>query len=258
MEQHGGKPSRLGMAVFFMVDGKRACWQASDREMQGGVYLDPTGKPKTYDFVTSERTVEGIYSLEGDTLRLCYDMGSESKRPGQFITKKGTQQVLIVLKRIHGPEVFPFRLADGTRAFPQLIEKGEKSPPPQTAPTPRDSGPGPYKMPTEKDRHSNVKEEPTGKVLPGTSTFKERETKLQGTPTTVIVQNAKIVIAPGERIRLKPVKTASGGRVRLEMGGITIEVPRLTIQSEGKTTQIEATETGDTLTSRSFSGSEDK
>jgi hypothetical protein len=89
--------------------------------------LEPTAKPKTFDLATSTRTIEGIYSLEGDTLRLCYDAKGveESKRPGGFLTKKGSPQVLLVLKRTHGPEVFPFRLADGTRAFPTIIEKAK-------------------------------------------------------------------------------------------------------------------------------------
>jgi RNA polymerase sigma factor (sigma-70 family) len=133
--ESGGQRSKSEKAVF-MVDGKRACLQGRDGEMQGGLYLEPASKPKSYDLAMSTRTIEGIYSLHGDTLRLCYAMGLESKRPGAFITKRGTQQVLIVLKRIHGPEVFPFRLADGTRAFPTLIEKA-KTTPPQIAPTPK-------------------------------------------------------------------------------------------------------------------------
>jgi hypothetical protein len=99
--------------------------------MQGGLYLDSTSKPKTYDFVMSEKTIEGIYSLDGDTLRLCHD----TKRPVSFTTQKDRQQVLFVLRRIHGPEVFPYRLADGTRAFPTLIEREKKATPPQNAPT---------------------------------------------------------------------------------------------------------------------------
>jgi RNA polymerase sigma factor (sigma-70 family) len=155
--EQGGKPAKLEKAVF-MVDGKRACWQTSDFEMQGGLYLDPTNKPKTYDLAMSTKTMEGIYSLEGDTLRLCYDMGAESKRQGRFITEKGSQQVLFVLKRTHGPEVFPCILPDGTRAFPTVIEKKAttpppidattplpieraKTPPPQTAPQPKESTP---------------------------------------------------------------------------------------------------------------------
>src|SRR5262249_2987172 len=131
--EQGGKPAKLEKAVF-MVDGKRACWQTSETEMQGGLYLDPISKPKTYDFVMSERTIEGIYSLDGATLRLCHD----TKRPVGFATQKDSQQVLFVLKRIHGPEVFPYRLADGSRAFPPVIETVKKAtPPPQNAPTPK-------------------------------------------------------------------------------------------------------------------------
>jgi hypothetical protein len=45
-----------------------------------------------------------------------------------------------VLKRIHGPEAFPYRLADGSRAFPPVIERVKKAtPPPQEAPTPKDN-----------------------------------------------------------------------------------------------------------------------
>ena len=62
MEQ-GGEPCKLEKAVF-MVDGKRACFQSSDREIQGGLYLDATRTPKTYDLAMSTRTIEGIYSLE--------------------------------------------------------------------------------------------------------------------------------------------------------------------------------------------------
>jgi hypothetical protein len=69
--------------------------------------------------------MEGIYSLDGDMLRLCYvryDLETEAKRPVGFATEKGSQQVLLVLKRTHGPEVFPYQLADGSRAFPSVIE----------------------------------------------------------------------------------------------------------------------------------------
>jgi uncharacterized protein (TIGR03067 family) len=128
--ESGGERSKLEKAVF-MVDGKRACWQTSDGEIQGGLYLDATRTPKTYDLAMTTRTIEGIYSQEGDTLRLCYDLGADPKRPGSFITEKGTpMQVLIVLKRTFGPEVFPYRLADGTRAFPTLIEQKGTTPPP--------------------------------------------------------------------------------------------------------------------------------
>jgi RNA polymerase sigma factor (sigma-70 family) len=154
----GRKPSRLDRPVVFMVDGKRACWQASDWEMQGGLYLDPTSKPRSYDLAMSERTIEGIYSLEGDTLRLCYDMAAESKRPVSFKTEKGSQHVLVVLKRTHGPEGFPFRLPDGTRAFPTIVEKTrrEPTPPPQVVPQPKADKPNAYKPAEKVARVGNI------------------------------------------------------------------------------------------------------
>jgi RNA polymerase sigma factor (sigma-70 family) len=158
----GGQPTGFDDAVF-MVDGKRACWQAKDSEIQGGLYLGPTSKPKAYDLATSTRTIEGIYSLEGDTLRLCYDMTTDSKRPAGFITEKGSHRLLVVLKRTHGPEVFPFLLADGTRAFPTMIERKDSPPRPITA-QPR--APGPIygtqarDLPKDQPRHKAVKDAP--------------------------------------------------------------------------------------------------
>jgi hypothetical protein len=75
-------------------------------------------------------TIEGIYSLDGDTLRLRYDLGYGAKRPAGFTIEKDKNQVLLVLKRTYGPEIFP--LADGTRSFPTLDEL--KPPPPEAPP----------------------------------------------------------------------------------------------------------------------------
>jgi RNA polymerase sigma factor (sigma-70 family) len=182
--EQGGKPAKLEKAVF-MVDGKRACWQTCEFEMQGGLYLDPTSKPKTYDFVMSERTIEGIYSLDGGTLRLCQG----TKRPVGFATRKDSQ-VLFVLKRIHGPEVFPFRLPDGTRAFPPFFEKKGKTPlPPQTAPTPKDGSLTPYKM---ADRTAKV-----GRIIIVGNTKTE---------TSVILK--MIPLSPGDVLDYQALRTA--------------------------------------------------
>lgn len=132
--ESGAKPSKSETALF-MVDGKRACWQTSTGDIEGGLYVNPSTQPKTYDFVTSARTLEGIYSLEGDTLTLCYDYTYECERPCEFSTKNHNQRFLVVLKRIFGAEMFPFRRADGSRAFPRLIENlNEAKPRPTQVP----------------------------------------------------------------------------------------------------------------------------
>lgn len=47
----GGMPVKNGKAVF-MVRGNRVCWQTSDVELNGGLYLDPTSHPKAYDIAS--------------------------------------------------------------------------------------------------------------------------------------------------------------------------------------------------------------
>jgi RNA polymerase sigma factor (sigma-70 family) len=137
--ERGGERYKADIIVF-MVDGKRACWQDKDSEVQGGLYPDPTSKPKSFDFATSRGTMEGIYSLNGDALELCYDAATESKRPRGFLTEKGSRQVHLGFKRILGPEAFSFRLADGTKAFPPMIERETTPPPPpRVGPTPKDN-----------------------------------------------------------------------------------------------------------------------
>jgi RNA polymerase sigma factor (sigma-70 family) len=142
--EQGGKPDKFEKTVF-MVDGKRACIQTSSDEkddIRGGLYLDQTSEPKTFDLAMHKETREGIYLLEGDTLRLCYELGEDAKRPTRFTTEPGSKQVLVVLKRMYGREIFPYRRADGSRTFPQIIEPAVAEPvqPPPPPRVPKESG----------------------------------------------------------------------------------------------------------------------
>jgi uncharacterized protein (TIGR03067 family) len=83
-----------GDKIFFM-DGKE--------NHEGTFKLDPTTKPKTIDVVPADgpgkgKTHPGIYTFEGDTLKIC---GAEpgTERPKEFKTKQGAGQTLVVLKR---------------------------------------------------------------------------------------------------------------------------------------------------------------
>jgi RNA polymerase sigma factor (sigma-70 family) len=58
------------------------------------------------------------------------------------------------------------------------------------------------------------------------------------TPVIVILENAKITIKPQTQIHMTPVKTDKGTCVRLEAPGITVEVPRLTIESASQVIEV--------------------
>jgi uncharacterized protein (TIGR03067 family) len=130
--ESGGKPQELVEAML-LVAGNRVSWQTEEGALQGGLYLDPAARPKAYDLITGERMLEGIYSLDGDTLRLCYDPEEEAKRPRRFATQPGSRQLLMVLKRQKefGTKDLSFRRPDGSKApFPTLVQKKNEAPPP--------------------------------------------------------------------------------------------------------------------------------
>lgn len=67
--------------------------------------LNPKASPKQIDMTIASgkekergKTAEGIYSLKGDTLRICYSY-AKGKRPRGFTTKEGDKEILLEMKR---------------------------------------------------------------------------------------------------------------------------------------------------------------
>jgi RNA polymerase sigma-70 factor (ECF subfamily) len=202
--ERGGKRHKADNIVF-MVDGKRACWQDKDSETQGGLYLNPTAKPKTYDLATSTATLEGIYSLDGDTLELCFEWtGTESKRPVSFITERGSRQVHLGFKRIQGPEVFPGELPDGTkvRAFPAIVERETPSDPLRAGVADQRETPPPLPRPTAPRPKADTQNTDKKAARVG-SIFLVGNTK---TEQSVILE--KIPLAPGDVIDYHALRKA--------------------------------------------------
>jgi len=70
---------------------------------KGTVKRNPSAKPKELDITGTEgpnkdKTFLAIYELEGDTLRVCYDLSGKG-RPAEFKTTTGTQLYLVTYKR---------------------------------------------------------------------------------------------------------------------------------------------------------------
>lgn len=70
---------------------------------QGNVKIDHTAKPKSMDIVGTEgpnkgKTLLAIYELDGDKLRICYDLAGK-KRPTEFKTEPETRQFLVTYQR---------------------------------------------------------------------------------------------------------------------------------------------------------------
>ena len=70
-----------------------------EKSEDGPFTIDSTKKPKQIDMKTGKIEVRGIFSLEGDTLKLCLVMDKDAKRPTDFTTAKDNGHGLLVLKR---------------------------------------------------------------------------------------------------------------------------------------------------------------
>jgi uncharacterized protein (TIGR03067 family) len=70
---------------------------------KGTVKRNSEAKPKELDIIGTEgpnkgKTILAIYERDGETLRVCYDLGGKN-RPTEFKTKEGTQLFLVTYKR---------------------------------------------------------------------------------------------------------------------------------------------------------------
>jgi uncharacterized protein (TIGR03067 family) len=76
----------------FVRDGKEITGNGSYK-------LDPSTKPKSIDltgFPESGKTFPGIYEMDGDTLKICFD---ENERPKEFASKAGSRIGLLTLRK---------------------------------------------------------------------------------------------------------------------------------------------------------------
>ncbi len=75
--------------------------KTKEKDEKGTFKLDSSAKPKTIDFTEEgkDKTIQAIYILDGDVLKICAAHKPGEKRPTEFSAKEGSGQMLIELKR---------------------------------------------------------------------------------------------------------------------------------------------------------------
>jgi RNA polymerase sigma factor (sigma-70 family) len=68
-------------------------------EMTGALELDPAAEPRRLDLAEGLRTLRGIYSLEGDSLRICLGDSGSREPPRAFAMRPDGRQLLLALRR---------------------------------------------------------------------------------------------------------------------------------------------------------------
>ncbi len=92
----------LKMMKLVIKDGKYTVTVGQNKD-QGTLKIDPSAKVKTMDITGTEgpnkgKTIPAIYELDGDTLKVCYDLSCAS-RPTEFKTESNSAQFLVTYKR---------------------------------------------------------------------------------------------------------------------------------------------------------------
>lgn len=92
----------LKVMKLVIKDGKYTV-TVGKQEDTGTIKVDPSAKIKSIDVVGMEgpnkgKTFLAIYELNGDTMKVCYDL-SGTNRPTEFKTEKKTKLFLVTYKR---------------------------------------------------------------------------------------------------------------------------------------------------------------
>ncbi len=96
-------PDEVRKTMKLVLKDDKYTVMVGDKSDKGTVKLNSAAKPKELDITGSEgpnkgKSILAIYELDGDTLRVCYDLGGKN-RPTDFTTKEGTLRFLVTYKR---------------------------------------------------------------------------------------------------------------------------------------------------------------
>jgi uncharacterized protein (TIGR03067 family) len=93
-------PEDLVKSLKRTIKGDTFTVTRDDQPLAKGTFtLDPSKKPKAYDFKLEgmDNTMHGIYELESDTFKLCY--ATEGDRPKEFAAPASSGHTFAIWKR---------------------------------------------------------------------------------------------------------------------------------------------------------------
>ncbi len=115
MDSGRESPNEMIENMQLLVAGARfAFWDRTHPtpELLGTFTLDPAEAPKRVDWTLGEGKLMGIYELDGDRLRICFDERGDA-RPTKFVSEPDSpNDVLLTLRRVGDAEAAVKRLKE--------------------------------------------------------------------------------------------------------------------------------------------------
>jgi uncharacterized protein (TIGR03067 family) len=86
--------------VKMTFKGNKVTLGGGPQTQEATITLDASKMPATIDMTLDkpDRTLQGIYQLEGDTMKLCLGRPGTA-RPKEFASKEGSEATLMIFKR---------------------------------------------------------------------------------------------------------------------------------------------------------------
>jgi uncharacterized protein (TIGR03067 family) len=98
--EYNGAPVELMKEAVREFNGDQYTLTPKSGEAISGVArIDSGKKPKEIDLEINERTLKGIYELDGDTLKMSYTLNGD-ERPKELVSKPDSGVVLVIHQRV--------------------------------------------------------------------------------------------------------------------------------------------------------------
>lgn len=103
--EQGGKAADRRRGDRLTFRGENLTVQHDGKEeFKATIKLHPDQKPKAIDLTIAEgeekgKTALGIYALDGDDLKFCFNEPGGEGRPTEFTSQQGSEHMVVVLKR---------------------------------------------------------------------------------------------------------------------------------------------------------------
>ena len=96
-------PDEFVKSISLKVKNNRYTVVTANVKDEGTLKIDGSKKPKTMDIVGTDgpnkgKTILTIFDVDGDKLKVCYDLGGKN-RPEEFATKEASSQLLVIYAR---------------------------------------------------------------------------------------------------------------------------------------------------------------